>query len=581
MSRVKSSTLAVVAFAMLSAMFVGVVPASSATELGDPLGTNTTFAAPSVMTPDYIRGDVNLVAVGTDGTVWIYGTSDGLTGLGELTPADGDFTMFPNAAISSNLAAGPAGNMWAIQSTSSIGRITPAGVVTNFTDPLINAPDKLVAGADGNMWFINTGDHSIGRIAPNGAVTRFTDPTITSPLGGLVVGSNGNMWFINAGDASVIRVAPNGSIARFTDPAISSPQQLVAASDGSIWFINSSDPAIGRIATDGAATLFTDPELHGITKLTAGTNGGMWFTKQFTPPDDTTSGCCIAAGLVTAEGLTNVFYDKPLAGGDPYTWVNDLAADQYGNVWISERHLKDDSVEQVSPTGLFRGWANGGGTIIAGPDGNIWTNTNVGSTYDAVLAILRIGTVPAPVSIGTASLPDGRAGLAYSASLAVPRLSGIDPYSWDITSGSLPPGLALSSSGAITGTPTKSGTFTFTAHVTDSRSPAGTATKSLSITIDPYPVFRITTTQLPAATLGQPYVATVIAATGIPPYKWKRIGSLPRGLKLDPKSGTIIGIPKRATGTFTFTVQAKYKTKLAKQKPVWHYATRALSITVS
>ena len=50
--------------------------------------------------------------------------------------------------------------------------MTPAGKFTHWPlPPAVGAPDRLVAGADGAMWF--TGRHAIGRISPAGQVASF------------------------------------------------------------------------------------------------------------------------------------------------------------------------------------------------------------------------------------------------------------------------------------------------------------------------------------------------------------------------------------------------------------------------
>ena len=64
----------------------------------------------------------------------------------------------------------------------------------------------------------------------------------------------------------------------------------------------------------------------------------------------------------------------------------------------------------------------------------------------------------------------------------------------------------------------------------------------------------ITTTELPPAELNTPYVATLEAVGGTPPYTWSLAsGSLPPGLSL-ASDGTITGTPT-ATGTFTFSLE--------------------------
>jgi hypothetical protein len=52
----------------------------------------------------------------------------------------------------------------------------------------------------------------------------------------------------------------------------------------------------------------------------------------------------------------------------------------------------------------------------------------------------------------------------------------------------------------------------------------------------------VETTTLPGAKRGTSYTAELKASGGVPPYKWKKLGSLPQGLKLS-KTGVISGTP--------------------------------------
>jgi streptogramin lyase len=60
---------------------------------------------------------------------------------------------------------------------------TPIGTVTNFPRTGINGPQGIVAGPDGNIWFTNRGNNSIGRITPAGVVSNFTDTPFEPALG--------------------------------------------------------------------------------------------------------------------------------------------------------------------------------------------------------------------------------------------------------------------------------------------------------------------------------------------------------------------------------------------------------------
>jgi hypothetical protein len=60
-----------------------------------------------------------------------------------------------------------------------------------------------------------------------------------------------------------------------------------------------------------------------------------------------------------------------------------------------------------------------------------------------------------PLQISTVTLPDGRAGRTYAATLQANR-----PATWRVTSGLLPPGLTLAPTGELTGAPTGAGSAT-------------------------------------------------------------------------------------------------------------------------
>jgi hypothetical protein len=97
-------------------------------------------------------------------------------------------------------------------------------------------------------------------------------------------------------------------------------------------------------------------------------------------------------------------------------------------------------------------------------------------------ATLTVQPVP-PLGITSTSLPSGKVGSAYSATLAA--TGGINPYTWSIAGGALPAGLFLNAvTGAISGTPTAmASNVALTFKVTDSEKSAQTKTTILPLTI--------------------------------------------------------------------------------------------------
>ena len=92
--------------------------------------------------------------------------------------------------------------------------------------------------------------------------------------------------------------------------------------------------------------------------------------------------------------------------------------------------------------------------------------------------------------------------------------------------------------------------------------------------------FHITTSSpLPAATRGHAYSDTLHATGGRAPYRWKRIGHLPRGLKLHP-SGVLSGTPQSSDTPGTYTYTARAKTHRARHHPA-QSTTMIFTITLS
>jgi len=266
------------------------------------------------------------------------------------------------------------------------------------------------------------------------------------------------------------------------------------------------------------------------------------YTTSGNPPTITTSS--LPADTV------GVAYNQTLqasGGTTPYTWA------------ISSGTL---------PAGLSLNTSSGAitGTPTAAGTSNFTARVTDAAAQTATKALSIV--INAAISITTSSLPNGAVGTAYNQTLA--RSGGTTPFTWAISSGSLPAGLSLAaSSGAITGTPTASGTSNFTARVTDTV--GATATKALSIVVTS--TLTITTSSLPATTMGVAYNQTLAASGGTTPYTWAiSSGSLPAGLSLVAGTGAITGTPT-ASGTSNFTARVTDNASAT--------ATKALSIVVN
>ncbi|MBL8211354.1 MAG: putative Ig domain-containing protein [Bryobacterales bacterium] len=161
-------------------------------------------------------------------------------------------------------------------------------------------------------------------------------------------------------------------------------------------------------------------------------------------------------------------------------------------------------------------------------------------------------TVNAGVRITTSSLPNATVGNDYVQTLTAS--GGETPYIWSPV-GALPAGLTLATNGVLSGRPQNAGAATVTVQVRDSR--GATDTKPLALTIVPASATpQITTTSLPAGTVGTAYNQTLNGTGGQTPYAWSLTGNPPPGLTLNATTGALTGTPTQA-GTYSLQVQLR------------------------
>ncbi len=88
-----------------------------------------------------------------------------------------------------------------------------------------------------------------------------------------------------------------------------------------------------------------------------------------------------------------------------------------------------------------------------------------------------------PLTIATASLPTGEAGIPYH--LILQAHGGVNPYTWQLAQGSnLPPGLHLHPhSGRLTGTPATAGEYHFTLTLSDVNAPPNQVQRAFTLVV--------------------------------------------------------------------------------------------------
>lgn len=294
--------------------------------------TITEFALPSSATP----GDI---AAGPDGNLWFTefsfdgGDTNTRAAVGRITPTGSvtEFVLPLPAAAPVGISSGPDGNLWITQANPEFGqgaitRLTPAGNVTQFAWD--GYPWEIVFGPDGNLWFTEAEPpNRIGRITTAGVRTEFRLPSGGYSLG-IATGSDGNLWVTQVNPGRIGRMTPSGNLTQFAVPF--PPGAITTGPDGNLWFVAESGNTIGRITPAGVLTAFEVPTpVAGLRGITAGPDGNIWFTER----------TANKIGRITLAGVITEF---PLAAGsgpdgitsgpDDAVWFTESGAKRIGRI---------------------------------------------------------------------------------------------------------------------------------------------------------------------------------------------------------------------------------------------------------
>jgi virginiamycin B lyase len=172
---------------------------------------------------------------GPDGNIWF--TENIRNAIVRLTPS-GAFTFFTIPTAGANphgITDGPDGALWFTEFNSNkIGRIDLSGAVREF-GPVSGNPDRITTGPDGNLWFTEPFpfDSRIGRITPAGAITEFPLSGGSQPRD-IVAGPDGNLWFTEYGAGQLATITPSGVVTE-VQGVKGGPWGIGRGADGMIW----------------------------------------------------------------------------------------------------------------------------------------------------------------------------------------------------------------------------------------------------------------------------------------------------------------------------------------------------------
>ena len=287
------------------------------------------------------------------------------------------FTAGINASASiQRIVTGPDGNLWFTEYYSnSIGRITPDGVVTEFSEGITpgGGPFAITAGPDGNVWFSEVNANYVGRVTPDGTITEFgVGGDSLFYIAGIATGPDGNLWFTNYYGGQIGRISPQGDHVTSFGTGItpnSGPYAIALSSDGNLWFTEYEVGGIGRITPDGTITEFRGsiPTNAETRNIAAALDGTLWFTYE-----NNVGGI----GEITTAGDVTL-YNTGSFGFGP----QGIAIDAGNNIWFTGSPANNAPYPQVSlmdRTGAAAfdecetNLAPDAEDLTAGPDGNLW-----------------------------------------------------------------------------------------------------------------------------------------------------------------------------------------------------------------
>jgi virginiamycin B lyase len=165
------------------------------------------------------------ITAGQDGALWFTENSFTNSRIGRIATngTESEYTVPTAGAQPYYITMGPDNNLWFTEANANnIGKVGTAGtlgVITEYAVPSSTCTGSpghsdpppqsascgttgIVTGTDGNLWF-GEASGKIGRITPAGVVTEYSiSKTKASPLG-LTLGPDGKIWFADAGTSAI------------------------------------------------------------------------------------------------------------------------------------------------------------------------------------------------------------------------------------------------------------------------------------------------------------------------------------------------------------------------------------------
>ena len=389
-------------------------------------------------------------------------------------------TPFPNA-----ITAGPDGNVWFTEKNQgavvgAIGRVTPSGSVTEFTEKVVGSPEGIAAGIDGNLWYASgalnesqgvsfTGSPTGGTFtltfngettAPISYSTNNTTRTtnIRNALSVLPkIGGAGQIFVTNTG--ALTTATFNGALAQTDFPTMTCNSSGLTGGSSPTCNVsmrtNGGPVAVNRITPTGSVTQF--PLSGGaVGQMTTGADGNLWFDRPLMEEQQELD---LESGGGALGGTYKLSYEGQSTGATGTGNLN--VANGTGDLSAATGAGNTALLAEGTATSTLLATGKASGTILASGFGAVVAGSN-----EVTSLHVNSGTFTVGESITGSGIPSGTTITAVGAetlTLSNPVLAGNSDFETSLTSGSK----------TLTGVTTESGTFTVGESISGSGIPSG------------------------------------------------------------------------------------------------------------
>jgi virginiamycin B lyase len=255
------------------------------------------------------------VASGPDGNLWTVNPFS--TAIGRVTTSGAATFFFPpvSGGTGGAITGGPDGKIWFTYIASGQGQVgvmtTSGTFVAGYPIPTPNTSALAVAaGPDGNVWFGEWDQAKIGRITPAGVITEY--PVNGARISGITSGPGGNVWFASR-DGWV------GHIQLETD---TTPPTIIAPNDVTV---NATSPNGATVNYEVTASDDSDPHPTVVCNPPSGSTFVVGTTEVDCTATDASGNQATASFMVHVRGAGDQLADlyNTVLGVGPGTSLSD------------------------------------------------------------------------------------------------------------------------------------------------------------------------------------------------------------------------------------------------------------------